>query len=113
MGGPAFGFQFLGFGTALGFERLRHFVEADERERILVDIFKAGEYSAPNLSLLSQKKRRTIGRRVSGLLLILDAPQAWNMAKADSAFAPLGVGGDDIFGNKSDARWVADQLVLI
>jgi len=35
------------------------------------------------------------------------------MAKADSAFAPLGVGGDDIFGNKGDARWAADQLVLV
>src|SRR5882724_12702096 len=42
LGGAAFGFAFFGEGAALGFERVRDFVEADETEGVSVDITEAG-----------------------------------------------------------------------
>src|SRR6266851_1032564 len=52
----AFGFQFLRGGAPLCFDRLGHFVEADQGEGIPVDIFEAGEDSAPNRRLLPPQR---------------------------------------------------------
>ena len=109
----AFGFQLLRGGAPLLFYRLRHLIETDQREGIPVDIFEAGEHSAPNRSLLSKQQRRSVSSLVSRLLLILDAPKAWNVAKANSASSPLAIRGHDIFGDKSNLRRLADQLIFI
>src|SRR5207248_8136661 len=97
----AFGFQLLRGGAPLLVYRLRHLIETDQREGIPVDIFEAGEHSAPNRSLFSKQQRRSVSSLVSRLLLILDAPKAWNVAKANSASSPLAIRGHDIFGDKS------------
>ena len=113
LAGTAFGFQFLRGGASLCFGRLGHFVEADQREGILIDIFEAGEYSSPNRWLLSQQISVEFSVPVRRALFILDAPQARNMPKADSAPAPLAISCHDIFGDKSNLRRLTDQFVLV
>src|SRR5271166_714719 len=113
MSEAALGFQFRCLGPSLRFHGMGHFVEADQRKGIPIDVFEPGEYSAPDRRLLPEQQRRRRASPVHGLLFILHPSQLRNMAKANSAPSPLGVGGYDILGDKNRLRRLADQLVVI
>jgi hypothetical protein len=46
--GAAFEFEFGGGGAALGFEGVGHFVEADQREGVAVNVTEASRDAAPD-----------------------------------------------------------------
>ena len=48
LSGATFGFEFCGGSAALGFERMGHFVKADEKEDVSVNVAETGHDTAPN-----------------------------------------------------------------
>src|SRR5712692_10970951 len=113
LSGAAFRFQLLCRRASLCLYSLCHFVEADQRESIPVDIFEAGENSTPDWCLLSHQQRGRARSPVLRRWRVLYAPQTRRMTKANSAASPFAVGRHDIFGYKDNLRMLADQLVII
>ena len=90
LGGAAFGVEFGGGSAALRFERVRDFVEADERERVAVRIAEARRDASPDGRFFAEQ-RRLGGSCVADLARFgveLDAAQARSVIEADAAFGP-------------------------
>src|SRR5579862_247813 len=113
--GAALGFEFLRRSESLRFDRLRHLVEADQREDILIDVFEAGEHFPPDRFLLPQQqgRRRVTSRHCCRWRIRANAPQPRNLVEDNAASPPLNVERHDVFRDEGDSRWLADQLIRI
>src|SRR5262249_3990304 len=87
LGGAAFGFHLLLDGAALRFDFAAHLIEAHEREGVPVHIFEDCKHSAP---------RRGLRR----------------MKKTDPALTPLQIQCVDIFGDKNELPYLANQVIF-
>jgi hypothetical protein len=105
--GAAFRFQLLGHRTPLYFDFPGYLIEADQRERIVVQISEVREHPAPNPILLFETRPRCYR-----LALILHAPQARRVLKPNAALAPFAVLGEDILGDENNPGGPSDELVL-
>jgi hypothetical protein len=112
LGGAAFEFEFCGSGSALGFKRVRDFVEADERERVAVGIAKARGDAAPDRRFLTEQRRfgGSCAANLTRFGIELDAAQARRVIEANSAVGPFLIFGEDVFGDKRQARGAADEF---
>ena len=61
VGGATLGLLFCGDGAALRFHSVGQLVEADERERVAVDIAKASDNAAPNWRFFSEEHAGSSG----------------------------------------------------
>jgi hypothetical protein len=105
-------FKLFRIGAALGLNRLVYFVKTYKRKGIPVDVFEAGEYLAPDGALLAVAKLRIFRVRLVQVALVLDAPEARRMAKANTAVAPFTKFSGDIFSDKDDVGGASDELVI-
>ncbi len=88
------------------------FVEADERERVSVDVAETGGDAAPDGGFLAEKGRFNRRADAAGFGIKLYSAEAGSMIEADAAEGPLFIFRDDIFGDEDDLRGTANQLVL-
>src|SRR5271165_5447426 len=86
LGDAALRFCFLGHCAALRLDGASHFVEADQREGIAVEVFEAGENNAPELR---------------------------DGEKLDAPARPFPVAGDDIVGHEDDIGGAANEFELL
>jgi len=124
--GAAFGFLFLDNGAALRFHGVGELIEADQRERVAIDIAKARDDSAPDGRFFAEEHvaaadgaRGVCALTCAGccyalrwLSLVADALQARRTVKADAALGPFEELGGDVFGDEDDLGGATDELVL-
>ena len=112
LSGAAIEFDFGGSGAALGFEGVRDFVEADERERVAVGIAEASGDASPDGRFFAEE-RRFGGGGVADLArfgIELDAAEARCVIEAHAAFGPFLIFGEDVFGDEGQAGGAADEF---
>src|SRR6266852_3294796 len=113
LGGAAFGLLFLGDGAAVGFDGVGHFVETDEAERIAVNIAEAGGNAAPDRRFFSEQNRWRGRGRDLRLGIVLDAPEAGGVLKADATPGPFLKLGGEVFSDKHNLGGAADEFVFL
>ena len=99
LGGAAFGFEFGGGGAALGFESVSDFVEADEKERVAVDIAEASDDAAPDGGFHAENRGISRGFGGGRLGIVLEAFKAWSGVETDAAFGPFLKFCEDVLGD--------------
>ena len=92
---------------------VRDLIETDQRETVAVGISKAGEDATPNRRMIFGLRRRLSRTRCAHGHRILEALQTRREGKAHAARAPFTELGENIFGDKSDLRGPANELVLL
>jgi hypothetical protein len=112
LGGAAVEFDFGGGGAALSFEGVSDFVEADEGERVSVDIPEAGGDAAPDGGFFAEEGRFDSRADAAGFGIKLYPAEARSVIEADAAERPLLIFRDDIFGDEDDLGGTANELVL-
>src|SRR5262249_48835243 len=96
-------------GAALRFDRAADLVEADEGERVAIDVFESREDAAPRGTVLPCRRmpRRSVG--VSPLSIVDDPSKAWRASEPNAASSPLGVGGGYVLRHEDHLRRPSDE----
>jgi hypothetical protein len=100
----------FGGGPSLRLDRAAHFIEADQREGIPIDVFETGEGATPCRRLIvgwQPRRRARRSRRFIG-----DAPQSRCAKESDATAMPLAVGSRQVLGDEHHLRRTPDQLRL-